>query len=277
MSVASAPASTANLGPGFDCLAVAFDLRCTVEVAAAPAWSVQSGGTAVEGRAAETVIAAAARGAPDMELAVSIESDIPISRGLGSSAALRAAALLAAARAAGRSPGPADVFAATAELEGHGEQAAAAVYGGAVAVNAGRVTRLEVHEEVRFLIAVPDVEVSTPAARNVLPQAVSHGAAAGNIARTVFLVEGLRRGDRRLLGAAAGDELHEPYRADLAPRTAELMAAARHAGAWHTALSGAGSAVIALASTAETEEITAAWRSLEVGVLTPAVAASGLR
>ncbi|MFQ5516288.1 MAG: hypothetical protein ACE5E8_01840 [Acidimicrobiia bacterium] len=238
-------------------------------------WSVESTGGVADDGDVEFVRTAAELLGPCSALSILVESDIPRARGLGSSAAVAAAAAAAAARAVGRRVDPQVLFDAVAGLEGHSEQAAAAVFGGAVAVAGHKVLQLEMAPQVEVLVAVPDEELSTPRARRVLPKSVNHTAAARNLARTVFLVEGLRRGDRSLLAEAAGDELHEPFRVGLAPVTAELLQSARAAGAWHAALSGSGSAVVAFTGPADAAAVRAAWAG-KATILTPGLAAQGV-
>jgi homoserine kinase len=242
---ASAPGSAGNVGPGFDCLALAIELRCTVTAHPAPAWSVVSGGTAPSTDPDDLVIRAA-RAATDRPLLLEVESEIPRARGLGSSAAVAVAAYAAAARAAGREPTDAEIFEAVTRFEGHADNAAASVFGGLVAAAPGRYTHLPVHPDLVPVAGIPDFELPTIEARRALPEQVSLGSAARNLARTVFLVDGIRTGSAATLAGAAGDELHEDPRRRLSPVTAEMITAARDAGALHACWSGAGPTTLAL-------------------------------
>ena len=266
---ASAPASSANLGPGFDCLALALDLRCTVEVSAGFDWSVGPGdpGGFVE---------AAARRLSREPLAVELTSEIPVGRGLGSSAAVLTALTLAIWRHQGKPDDQQSLFQFVARAEGHPDNAAAAVYGGLAYSDSGRTRQLELHESWRPVVAVPDGALSTPEARAALPGSVPCEVAALTAARLVRLVEGLRTGDVGLLRSIEADELHEPHRIALRPALGGLLAAARAAGAPFAAISGSGPSVIALTTDDEFESVAAALGAIEsVEVLAPAVAVSG--
>ncbi len=276
---ASAPASSGNLGPGFDVLALALELRCRVTAEpAAEMVIVQDGVTVAVGD--DDMVAAAALAAAGRPMRLAIENDIPRARGLGSSSAVTAAAATAAARALGREPEPAEVFRIVAGLEGHGDNAAAAVYGGLVAVCGAAVRRLELHPGILPVVAVPDFELRTGEARSALPSLVPLTSAAAGIARSVFLVEGLRSGDPAVLCEARGDELHEAPRAALSPLTARLVTAALDAGALHAAWSGAGPSAIAFVTGETSRAVTEALRRVlgPVGeVRTVAVDRAGVR
>lgn len=243
MATASAPASAANLGPGFDVLALALDIRCEVEVIEADEWSVMSDGRRLDDDAARFITDFL--GTPPR--AVFVRSPIPAGRGLGSSAAVRAAASAAADTADGVPTDREAIIRRVAVAEGHPDNAAAAVYGGLAFVDAvGGVHRLAVHPSIEVLVAVPDLELSTEEARSVLPDTVERPVVVRTAARVAALVEGLRTADPSVLAGAAGDEVHEPARAHLSPSSSELVDAARRAGALHACWSGAGPSVLAL-------------------------------
>ncbi len=277
---ASAPASSANLGPGFDVVALALGLRCTVAVAAAGEWSLASAGA--DAASLSLVRRAAEAAVPECgPFAVEVESAIPVGRGLGSSAALVAGVAAAVRAAAGLPESREQVVRVAAAIEGHADNAAAAVHGGAVAVSpGGRVYGLEVHPSLRVLVAVPAAVLPTTVAREALRGPIDTATAARTAARLAFLVEGLRRGDAALLAEAAGDELHEKRRAHLSPLTGALVAAAREAGAAHAAWSGAGPSAVALVGDGEVAAVRAAWEDLLAGeggvVLEPGLDRDGL-
>ena len=243
---ASAPGSSGNLGPGFDVLALAVELRCTVTAEPASSWLIEQDGDTYEPDPDDLVRVAAAA-MTDGAFRLEIENVIPRSKGLGSSAAVAVAAAAAAIRSRGGEPRARDLFESVAEIEGHPDNAAASVYGGLVAAGQGVVRHLDVHPDLRVVVGIPPSSLPTPEARAALPAAVGLDVAARSLARVVFLVDGLHTADAETLAAARGDELHEVHRDGLSPVTAQLMAAATRAGALHAAWSGAGPAAIALA------------------------------
>lgn len=240
---ASAPASSGNLGPGFDALALALELRCHVEARPSDEWRFHEHGEVVTPQPGDRVVRAVSS-AVDRPMELTIRNEIPRSRGLGSSAAVCAAAACAALRAVGREPDPVQIFELVTELEGHADNAAAAVFGGLVIARDEAWRPLPLAGSLRFVFAVPDAHLSTHMARGALPSSVPLDAAARNVGRVGMLIDGLRTGDAATLRLAAGDELHEGYRAHLSPMTVALMAAGTGAGAHHTAWSGAGPTVL---------------------------------
>ena len=212
----------------------------------------------------------------DRPVHLHIDSEVPRSRGLGSSAAVMVATAAAAIRATGREPNSSELYELVTAIEGHGDNAGAAVYGGLVAVADGTLRSLELSPDLVFVFGVPDEKLKTKEARHALPEEMKRTAAARNVARMAFLIEGLRTGDDAALKCAGGDEIHEVHRNALSPLTRELMEAARRGGALHTAWSGAGPTALAIAKepanvVAEMEE-TLAGRGR---VLVPDVATSG--
>lgn len=253
--VASAPASSGNLGPGFDALALALELRCRCEAEPATEWWIEEQGRRYRPSSGDLVVRAMVAAVGHRPMRLAIENAIPRSRGLGSSSAVAAAAAAAAVRACGEEPSDRALFEIVTELEGHPDNAAAAVYGGLVAARDGVVRRLPMAPELVVVVGIPDTHLSTHKARAALPGAVRLTAAARNVARVVMLLEGLRTGDADAFAAAAGDELHEGPRHDLSPITHELMEAATRAGARHAAWSGAGPTAIAFATAATQETV----------------------
>lgn len=275
---ASAPASSANLGPGFDLLAVALEPRCSVVAEPAARWSIAEYGTAYEPER-DSFVRSAVAAVADGAFHLVIENSVPRTRGLGSSAAVAAAAIAAAVRASGVEPTREEIYAATAAADGHPDNAAAAVYGGLVAA-VGTPHRLEVSPVVEVVVGVPELQLSTDEARAVLSGSVERGVAVRSLARLACLIEGLRLGDRDLMAGAGGDELHEGARNALSPVTSRLIAGAREAGAWHAAWSGAGPSAIAFCSGDESAEVAAAMADVLGGegeVLRPAIDGDGLR
>jgi homoserine kinase len=192
------------------------------------------------------VIAAAQRAIGDQPLALEVENHVPMGRGLGSSAAAFAAGAAAALRAVGDDAAPDRVFRIAAEMEGHADQAAAAVYGGLILIPAeGMPMRLPIHPSLRPIAAVPDSKLPTSRARAVLPASYPSEVVKRSLARMSALTVGLITGDPGMLAAAHGDEIHETYREDLSPEVGEMIKVARRAGALHAARSGAGPSVVA--------------------------------
>jgi len=271
----SAPASSANLGPGFDILGLALDVRCSVKAHRADSWSVDSDRGDPDEATMFALEAVTAPGAWHLQ----ITSTIPVARGLGSSAALLAAAAAATRRWQGGVADPDEVFTVVAEAEGHPDNAAATVYGGLVAVTGGSVHQLELSPDLVAVLAVPNQELSTTAARAVLPDEVPSDVVARSVTRVAFLIEGMRTADPVAFAAAAGDELHEPYRAALAPITSVLMDAARGAGALHVCWSGAGPSILAVVTVESRDAVVEAMGAVlgtDGEVLMPAMTSQGL-
>ena len=277
MIVASAPASSANLGPGFDVMALALSPRCQVSVELAEGWEVVgSDGTADD--ALQSLVWGVAGAAPPHR--VEVTSDIPIGKGLGSSAALRVAA--AAALEASSGEVRLDrVFRSASAAEGHSDNAAAAVHGGLVVVGpGGEVRRLAIHPSLMVVVAVPDTTLATAEARSVLSAEVTRGVAVRTAARVAFLVEGLRTADPDAFREAAGDEIHEVPRRHLSPLSFQLGFAARAAGALHAAWRGAGPSVLAITTEERRDGVQEAMEEALAGtgvVLRPVIDREGVR
>ncbi len=278
MSDASAPASSANLGPGFDTLALALDLRCHVSAVRADGWIVHHEGPhAPEG---EDAVLAAAMATTDHPLSLLVRNNIPIGRGLGSSAAAMTAGVAAAMRAVGEDVAADRVFGAVADMEGHPDNAAAAVFGGLVSVTtSGKVIPLELSSRLVAVLAVPDETLPTPIARSALTDQVDRDVAVRTLQRLAALIRGLRTGDPDALGSAGADEFHETPRAHLNPLAEPLMAAALDAGAFHVCWSGAGPSILALTISDRRGSVVAAMRGAlgdRGAVLMPEIGVHGL-
>lgn len=254
----SAPASSANLGPGFDALGLALSLWNTVTIdTSGPAGRVTTTGTeaaVLEGRenlsltAMETLASAHGKSLPPF--AMNAEVNIPVARGLGSSASALVAGLVAANLLLDLGLSDDDLYEVAWEMEGHGDNVGAALYGGAVlAVPEHRgAVRLLTERRIPLAAAVfiPDSTAATVTARAALPEAIPLRDAAHNLATTAGLAVGLMSGNAELIGHGMHDRLHEPYRAAMFPHLRPMAEAARSAGALGAALSGAGPTVLTL-------------------------------
>ncbi len=228
-----APATTANVGPGFDCAAIALSLWNEVELEEA------SGEVDRE----HLGVRAFALLADPSRWSFAWTTPIPRERGLGSSAAVIALGLVAGAAAAGVEPSVDELLELGLPLEGHPDNLAAALAGGVVAVVDGRVTRIADRAPAEPIALVPQTTVRTDEARASLPETVSHADAAFTAGHAVLLGAALSTGSPELFAAAAADRLHEPYRA----RTAPLLDAVRERlpeSALAVTLSGSGPTVI---------------------------------
>ena len=252
------PATTANLGAGFDCLGMALDMWNGFE------FELGTWGFSVIGEGASTLQqdggqlvydawakAFAHRGEAPPPVRLHIESLVPLGRGLGSSATAVVAGLYAANLLGGLGIGEAELLTLAASIEGHPDNVAPALFGGLV-VSSGQgngvdYVVLPAPEELRVVLAIPDFELSTAKARRVLPETVSHGDAVFNTGRAALFVAAwmMRKWDK--IRRAMEDRLHQPYRAPLVPGLEAVMDAAKQAGALGAALSGAGPTVVALA------------------------------
>lgn len=193
---------------------------------------------------------------------VTVDSNIPIGKGLGSSAAAAVAALAIVAASKGESFDYDDILRQATDFEGHPDNAAPAIVGGLVAVvgdyDNPRVLQLPLSPDIGFVFAAPDAVVSTKAARMALPELIPHDAAARTIARTVALVEGLAEAEPELLRIGFNDELHVPFRLAMIPGGTHALDAALRAGAWAATISGSGSGVIAACERGHEEGVLAA-------------------
>jgi homoserine kinase len=234
------PASSANLGPGFDVLAAALALHLELEVEETGEFAIETELELPRDRS-NLVVRAFERLHPADGFTFRIASHIPLSGGLGSSAAAVLAGLLAADHLFELD---ADVAALATELEGHPDNVAAALAGGFAISAAGRSVRLEPPAGLEALLVVPAAGATTAEARAALPAEVPLTDAVFNVGHAALLVAGLANGDWDLIAAGLADRLHEPHRAHLHPRSAELAARARELGALGATISGAGPTVL---------------------------------
>ena len=252
-----APASTANIGPGFDCAAVALDLWNELEVSEGEG----------ETDAAHLGIRAFARITPIAGKRFQFTDGIPRERGLGSSAAVIALGLVAAAAVSGSDASLEDLLAEGVELEGHADNLAAALAGGVCLTWGTRIARVADRPPAVPIALVPEATVSTAAARDALPAAVPHADAAFTAGRAALLGAALASGSEELFAEALADRLHEPYRSPNAP----LLESVRESlpeGALGVTISGSGPSIIVWArpkaATACAEELTQRYPDVRV-------------
>jgi homoserine kinase len=270
------PASSANLGPGIDSFAAALSLELELRVSDAADFSLVSD-LALPTDRTNLVVQAFEQLHPADGLRFEVDSAIPLSGGLGSSAAAIVAGLLAAERIAGLE---ADVLALASELEGHSDNVAAALLGGVVVCTEGRADRIDPPAGLAALLVVPEEGVETAQARAALPETVPLADAVYNTAHGALLMLGLARGDFELVAHALKDRLHQAYRAPLYPRSAELAARAAEFGALGGTISGAGPTVLFWVTDDQLEHVRAELEAASTGwatVLGAAFAASGAR
>lgn len=250
------PASTSNLGPGFDCVGGALSIGLELEFSEGePSWSYQHGrlGPAHDPPDASLVLSAASRvlgETPSVSLRMS--SDIPMGCGLGSSASAIAAGLLLGCALDGREPDLRELLVVGTPLEGHADNLAPALFGGVTLVLPGfdgiDVLRFEPDPSIVPVILLPSVSLATSEARRALPDHVERIDAVKNIARAsglVALLSGTTQPTTELLHECTEDLLHQPYRAPLMPQTAAAIETLRAAGV-PAAVSGAGPSIVCL-------------------------------
>src|SRR6266436_5994140 len=255
------PASTSNLGPGFDCLGVALSIENDVIVT----------------HGAKAQLPAIARAAADLffqrtsctpfSFSISIKGDVPSSRGLGGSVTVRLGVLLAMNFLSGNRLDRLSIFQLCAQLEGHPDNAAPAVFGGFAVVHSsmsalllGSVRcadrtlqrgvptfqRFEVSQRLYFVLLIPELEIKTSLARQILPSRISRTAAVENCANACAITAAFASRNYEKMRGTFSDNLHQPFRAKLIQFLPRVIAAAERAGALGAFLSGSGSAIAAV-------------------------------
>ncbi len=254
------PATSANLGPGFDTLGLALDLWNETTITSEKEFSVQvtgegagrlaSGKNNLLVRAAQRVAERVGKSLPPFH--AECVNRIPLSSGMGSSSAAILTGLLAGNALLENPFSREEILNLACEMEGHPDNVAPAMLGGLVvsAMENGKVIarQIPVGMNVHVTIVLPNFYLPTKQARAALPKKVSMRNAIHNISRTALIVEAFRNGDLDLLGKVMTDKLHQPYRLKLIPGAASAMEAAKEAGASAVALSGAGPSVIAFST-----------------------------
>jgi homoserine kinase len=243
------PASSANLGPGYDVMAAAVSLVLDLEVEEMGEFSVDPDGLDVSTGRDNLVVRAFESLHSADGIAFRLRSDIPLARGLGSSAAAIVAGLFAADHLFELALSKEEMLARATALEGHPDNVAAAIYGGFVLCGAGPdgaplAARFDPPEGLEGIVVIPPEEVSTERAREAIPAEVPLADAVANVSSAALLVLGLRSADLDLVSRGLHDRLHQAYRRDLYPRSMEIVDSAAELGALGATISGAGPAVL---------------------------------
>jgi homoserine kinase len=262
------PASSANLGPGYDAMAAAVALHLELEVEETGEYGFETGGLDVPTgrdnllvRAFETLHSADG-------ITFRLRSEIPLARGLGSSAAAIVAGLVAADHLFELALTREELLARATEIEGHPDNVAAAIYGGFVVCAAGDApfaARFDPPEGLEGIVVIPGDEVSTRRAREAIPAEVPLADAVVNVSAAALLVLGLRSADLDLVRRGLHDRLHQPYRRELYPRSMEIVDAAAELGAVGATISGAGPTVLVWTTWEEAGGVAAALKERAEG------------
>lgn len=276
------PGSSANLGPGFDCFGLAWQLYNRIEftlggdslsISGCPERFQNRDNLAYAGYKA--VLDAC--GLPEEPVSIRfLETEIPVSRGLGSSAALIVGGAAAANALHGLGLSRDELLSVSTPVEGHPDNIAPSLFGGftASSMDGGRAVTASfpVSEKLHFTALVPDFELSTELSRSVLPGEYSKADAVFNVSRAVLLIKALEQGDGALLATALQDRIHQPYRSRLIPGYERVRALALELGAAGMCISGAGSTLLCISLTPDFSGKMAgamgqefpAWRVLEM-------------
>ncbi|HEX6153645.1 MAG TPA: homoserine kinase [Solirubrobacterales bacterium] len=243
------PASSANLGPGYDALAAAMAMHLELEVEEAGEFSFDPGGLGVSTGRGNLIVRAFESLRPADGIAFRLRSEIPLARGLGSSSAAIVAGLFAADHLYELALTKEEMLARATEIEGHPDNVAAAIYGGFVVCGsdddgAPTAARFDPPEGLEGIVVIPPDEVPTKRAREAIPAQVPLEDAVANVSAAAMLVLGLRSSDLDLLARGLRDRLHQDRRRELYPRSMEIVDSARELGALGATISGAGPTVL---------------------------------
>ena len=235
------PASTSNLGPGFDCLGVALRVHNLVTVSRA----TKNGTLApIAAKAADLFFKRTKR--RRFAFSCSATEKIPRSRGLGSSATIRLGILHGLNELTRQPLDRLSIFQLCAELEGHPDNAAPSSFGGFAVARGKNVQRFEVSSRVKFVLLIPDLEIRTSAARKILPAKISRTNAVASAGNACAITAAFASRDYEHLRGAFTDHLHQPFRIKLVPFLPRVIAAVERAGALGAFLSGSGSTICAI-------------------------------
>lgn len=257
------PASSANLGPGYDAMAAAVSLHLELEVEETGEFSLDPGGLEVSTGRDNLVVRAFESLHSADGISFSLRSEIPLARGLGSSAAAIVAGLFAADHLFELALTKEEMLGRATALEGHPDNVAAAIYGGFVvcgadAEGAPLAARFDPPEGLEGIVVIPPEEVSTKLAREAIPAEVPLADAVANVSSAALLVLGLRSADLDLVSGGLHDAIHQPRRRELYPRSMEIVDAAAELGALGATISGAGPTVLVWTTWQEAGNVAAA-------------------
>lgn len=255
--VVKIPASTANLGPGFDALGMALSLYAWLELSIAETTEVNLYGDGMEElptdtrnlvyKVAQSVFQKA--GMTEQPLKISLYSEVPLTRGLGSSASAIVGALVAANEMLGKAFSDQELFYMATELEGHPDNVGASLFGGIIVSSwdgeSAPYVKITPPNALETCVIIPDFQLSTEKARHALPEQYSKSDVVFNIGKSSLLVAALASGQLQLIKQAMQDRIHQPYRAALIPGMSHILEQAVEQGALGAALSGAGPTLIA--------------------------------
>ncbi|MFT3865830.1 MAG: homoserine kinase [Solirubrobacterales bacterium] len=263
------PASSANLGPGYDAMAAAVALHLELEVEETGEFSLDPGGLAVSTGRDNLIVRAFEKLHPADGIAFRLKSEIPLTRGLGSSFAAIVAGLAAADHLFELALSRAQLLAHATEIEGHPDNVAAAIYGGFVVCDSTDggpfAARFDPPEGLEGIVVIPAEEVSTRLAREAIPAELPLADAVANVAAAAMLVLGLRSADLDLVARGLHDSLHQPRRRSLYPRSMEIVDAAAELGALGATISGAGPTVLVWTTWDEAGGVAAALKERAAG------------
>jgi homoserine kinase len=260
------PASSANLGPGYDAMAAAVSLHLELEVEETGEFSLDPGGLDVSTGRDNLVVRAFESLHPADGISFRLRSEIPLARGLGSSAAAIVAGLFAADHLFELAISKEEMLGRATALEGHPDNVAAAIYGGFVVCGADAdgaplAARFDPPEGLEGIVVIPPEEVSTKLARAAIPAEIPLADAVANVSAAALLVLGLRSADLDLVSGGLRDSIHQPRRRDLYPRSMEIVDAAAELGALGATISGAGPTVLVWTTWQDAGNVAAALES----------------
>lgn len=275
------PATTGNLGPGFDCLGAALSIYNCFEFSLAEEFKINATGNGADKvaknksnlvyQSLEKVYDKIDRRRPIVQ--INIQTEVPLARGLGSSATAIIGGLMGGNLLAGEPLSPMEILQLAVEMEGHPDNVAPAMLGGCqlattTKTNVWEYCLITWHKKIAIALAIPDFELSTAKARQVLPKQVNLKDAIFNASHLALLTQALTHGKGQMLETALQDRLHQPYRQSLIPHMEEVQKAATQAGAYGSVISGAGPTLLALGAPEQIEAIATAmvdtWQGLGV-------------